>query len=106
MSTKLIVLSCILALTTISARAQQFDATFGISTLTAPSASAATGNYTPQTMGGGTYVGFSGDYLFFHNFGAQGEINWRASQNLYGGFQPFRPLFIDFNGVWVPHVSN
>lgn len=99
-------LSSLLFVTTVSAHAQQFDVAFGLSTVTAPSASAATGNFTPQTLGGGTYVGFSGDYLFWHNIGAQGEINWRASQNLYGGFQPFRPLFIDFNGIWVPHVSN
>jgi len=79
--------------------------TFGASTVIAPSSSSAIGNFTPQTIGGGTYLGFSGDYLFWHNIGLNGEINWRASQNLYGGNQPFRPLFIDFNGMWVPHVS-
>ena len=100
-----LVLLCLLLVITVSAHAQQFDMAFAVSMVTAPSASAATGNFTPQTIGGGTYVGFSGDYLFVHNFGVQGEINWRASQNLYGGNQPFRPLFIDFNGICVPHVS-
>lgn len=101
----LLALSCLFALVTVSAQAQQFDMTFGASTVIAPSSSSATGNFTPQTIGGGTYLGFSGDYLFWHNIGLNGEINWRASQNLYGGNQPFRPLFIDFNGMWVPHVS-
>jgi outer membrane protein with beta-barrel domain len=106
MHTKLVLaLSCMFALVTVSAQAQQFDMTFGASTVIAPSSSSATGNFTPQTIGGGTYLGFSGDYLFWHNIGLNGEINWRASQNLYGGNQPFRPLFIDFNGMWVPHLS-
>ncbi len=78
---------------------------FGLSGLEAPSSSSAGSGYTPQTLGGGTYVGFSGDYLFFHNFGVNGEVNWRAGQNSYLGSQPFRPLFFDFNGIWVPQVS-
>lgn len=98
-------ISCSFLLLGFSAYAQQFDMSFGASGLAAPSSSSATGNHAPQTIGGGTYLGFNGDFLFFHNFGFNGEVNWRASQNLYGGFQPFRPIFYDFNGIWVPRVS-
>jgi outer membrane protein with beta-barrel domain len=88
-----------------TARAQQFDAAFGLRTLMGTPASSATGNYFPQYIGGGGYPTFSADYLLKHNFGIGGEISWRAHQALYQDFQPFRPLFYDFNAVWAPRVS-
>lgn len=92
---------------TLSASAQQFDVAFGVSGVNAPSSSDASGDHSPQTVGGGTFLGFSGDYLFFHNFGVNGEVNWRAGQNSYAiSQQPFRPIFFDFNGIWVPRVSD
>ena len=90
----------------LSSQAQQLDATFGVSGVTAPPSSDATGDHAFQTVGGGTYLGFSGDYLFFHNLGVNGEVNWRAGRNIYAvSQQPFRPIFFDFNGIWVPRVS-
>ncbi len=56
-------------------------------------------------VGGGAFPGFSGDFLFFHGFGVGAEVNWRASQNLYGGFQPFRPILYDVNGVFAPKIG-
>src|SRR6266849_5170120 len=76
----------------LTAHAQQFDLGFGGGGLLAPSASAASGTHLPQTLGGGAYLAFSGDVLIKHHFGVAGEMAWRASQNVYGGFQPFRPL--------------
>jgi hypothetical protein len=88
-----------------TAKAQQFDLGFGVSTVTAPSASSATGNYSNQSVGGGAYPAFSGDVLLKHNFGISGELAWRASQALYQGYQPFRPIFWDFNGIWIPTLT-
>lgn len=90
-----------------AAQAQQVDAAFGVSTVTAPSSSSAlnSSNYQPQTIGGGAYPGFSFDFLLHHQFGIQTEISWRASQNAYQGYQPFRPIFWDVNGIWVPHLA-
>ena len=88
-----------------SAAQAQLDAAVGVSTASGPSASSATGNYAPQNIGGGAYINFSGDYLMWHNIGFGGEIAWRASQNLWGGQLPYRPIFYDFNGIYAPRLS-
>jgi hypothetical protein len=87
------------------ARGQQLDAAFSINTAKAPSASSATGQFFPQSMGGGTFPGFSADYLFFHHVGIGFEADWRASRNIYAGVQPFRPIFYSANAVWAPKLG-
>ncbi len=93
-----------LALTVVGS-AQQFDAAFGASTVTAPSAVDASGDHFPQSVGGGTFLAFSGDFLFKRNFGVGAEVSWRATQNNYAGIAPFRPIFYDFNGVYAPPLG-
>ena len=85
------------------AQAQKVDLAFGISTVEAPAA-----NSTSPSLTGGTYPGFSGDVLFWHNFGIGGEIYWRATQSIYAGIPPtpYRPLFLDFNGVYSPKLAS
>ena len=85
------------------ALAQKVDFAFGISTVTAPSA-----NANGPSLSGGTYPGFSGDVLFWHNFGIGGEIYWRATQSIYPSFPPtpYRPLFLDFDGVYSPRIAS
>jgi len=73
------------------ATAQQIDFAFGMNTLTAPSASEATGNHTPQSLTGGAYPSFSADVLFFKNIGIQGEFAWKATRGNWQGLQPDRP---------------
>src|SRR2546430_14953891 len=84
------------------AQAQEFDAAFGVGTLTAPSASSASGNYAPQSLSGGAYPSFRGGFLFRGRLGVQGEVAWRASRGIYGGLQADRPIFWEFNGIYVP----
>ncbi len=104
---KLLVIAtfCVFCLVAGTARGQQVDAAFGVRSLMGTPAASATGNYFPQYIGGGAFPTFSADFLFRHHFGINGEISWRASQTLYQDFQPFRPLFYDFNAIWVPQVS-
>ena len=83
-----------------TAHAQQFDIGFGASGLTGPPT-----NAVVPTIGGGTYLNFGMDFLFYHNLGAGFNASWRASQNLYEGFQPFRPFFYDFGGVYGPPLG-
>jgi hypothetical protein len=93
-----------------AAQAQQFDMSFGAGTLVAPGS-----NPTPlppssppsaqQTLSGGTYLNLGLDFLFFHNFGVGFNASWRASQNLYQGFQPFRPFFYDVDAVYAPPLG-
>ena len=56
-------------------------------------------------MGGGLYLNFTGDLVFWHNIGAQGEIAWRASQGNYLGYQPYRPVLYDFGAIWTKRYS-
>jgi len=84
--------------------AQQVDAAFGVNTLSSASGTTSSGLFFP-TVGGGTYPSFSMDFLLRHRIGVNGEVSWRASQNLYGGFQPFRPIFYDFNAIWAPRLA-
>src|SRR5205814_1212488 len=106
---KLILLGILIGVsgTFVSAHAQeQFDLGFAVSGLTAPSNNTSTFLLFPTpSIGGGTYLGFNGDYLFHKNFGVEGEINWRAHRNLYDGFQPYRPLFWDFNAIYAPKLG-
>lgn len=101
---KLVLVAVLFVFASVAAHAQ-LDVAFGLSTVNGPSASSATGNYAPQNIGGGAYINFSGDYLMWHSFGVGGQISWRASQNLWGGQLPYRPIFYDFNGVYAPRIS-
>jgi hypothetical protein len=83
-----------------AAQAQQFDLSFGVSGLTAPSS-----NATVQTIGGGAYPTFGLDFLFYHNLGVGFNAAFRAKQNLYQGFQPFRPFFYDVDLVYAPPLG-
>jgi hypothetical protein len=87
------------------AQAQKVDVAFGISTVEAPAA-----NSNGPSLTGGTYPGFSGDVLLWHNFGLGGEIYWKASQSVYNssfyGSIPYRPLFLDVNGIYAPKLAS
>jgi hypothetical protein len=100
----IVVLAFAACLMTSSAYGQQFDAAFGVSTITSPSATITNGLYFPSNTGG-AYPGFSADLLLHHRFGIEGDLSWRASQNLYGGSQPYRPVFYSFNAIWAPKLS-
>jgi hypothetical protein len=84
--------------------AQQIDIGFGMAGIHSPSGGSAT-VFSPPGQGGGVYLGFNGDFLLKKNLGVQGEIFWKASQGLYNGYQPYRPLFWDFNGIWLPPLA-
>lgn len=58
-----------------------------------------------QQVGGGTFLQAGAEFLIRHHLGVEGEVSWRAHQNLYGGFQPFRPIFFDINGVYAPQLG-
>ena len=87
------------------AQAQDLEAAFGLGTLTAPSPSSATGDYSPVTLSGGLYPSFNANFFLRHRLGFGGELAWRAKQNLYLGYQPYRPIIYDFNAVWAPHIA-
>jgi hypothetical protein len=100
----LVVSACFAVATNV--QGQQVDAAFGLGTLTGSSSNTAVSfaNFT-QSLSGGAYLNFSGDALIKGNFGVQGEVAWRASRNLYAGFQPYRPVIWDFNAIYAPRFN-
>ena len=86
------------------AEAQRIDIGFGVSTTLAPAA-----NSTGPSLSGGTFPGFSGDVLFWHNLGIGGEVFFRASQSTgyenLTGFN-YRPVFYDINAVYSPKLAS
>jgi hypothetical protein len=95
----------VVGLFAVSANAQTGDVAFGVSGLKSsyPGSSIVnSGNPYAPSMGGGTYLSFSGDFVPWHQFGFGGEVSWRASQNLYLGYQPYRPIFYDADAVYAP----
>jgi len=86
--------------------AQQFDVGFGVDTISAPSTNVtSTFVGSTQSLTGGAYPIFSADYLLKRHFGIQGEVAWRAAQNLYLGFEPYRPIFFDFNAIYSRKIN-
>ena len=108
LSARLTFLTCalFLALCDFAAAQPQLDVAFGMNTLTAPPASEASGNHTPQSLTGGAYPSFSADVLFFKNIGIQGEFAWKATRGNWQGLQPDRPMFYDFNAIYVPKLAD
>jgi hypothetical protein len=83
---------------------QGFDVAFGFGSISAPNATISNGFIFPSERGG-LYPGFSADLLVHHRLGVEGELFWKASQGLYGGNEPYRPIFYNFNAIWVPKLS-
>jgi hypothetical protein len=104
----LVLALCSLVFVGLNAMAQRADVAFAVSGVTSPSPNSSlinSGLFFTPTEGGGTYLGFNGDVIIKHDFGVEGEVNWRATQNLYLGYQPYRPIFYDFNAVWAPKLN-
>ncbi|HZU30288.1 MAG TPA: hypothetical protein VFB79_04180 [Candidatus Angelobacter sp.] len=91
---------CLIFILGTAAHAQQFDVSAGVSTVTGPSS-----NAQVQTISGGAYPNFGVDFVFYKNIGFEFNAAFRAKQNLYQGFQPFRPFFYDFDAVYAPNLG-
>lgn len=87
------------------ASAQQGDAMFGFGTVLSP------GSNSCSVFGecllnekGGLYPSVSADVIFHKRIGFNFETTWRASQGDFAG-QPYRPIIVDFNGVYQPRLG-
>ena len=90
-----------------SAFSQQMDFALGFSTVhSAPvSSSQAQLQFPPVSLTGGLYPSFSGDVSFRKNIAVGGEISWRGGQANYDFSQPYRPIFWDFDGMYIPKLG-
>jgi hypothetical protein len=98
---------CLVFVAAGGAHAQQVDFAFGYGTVIGQSATDGDGgfNHQNQSISGGGYPAFSGDFLFKKNFGVGAEVAWRAHQNVDIFFQPYRPILYDFNAVYGPQLG-
>ena len=64
-----------------------------------------TGNFSPTGSINGLFMKIGGDVMFKPSFGAGFETSFRPAQGSYAGLG-YRPLFYDFNGVYVPPVKS
>ena len=95
------------------AQAQKIDIGFGGGTTLAPDASFVSGVESAPSLKGGTFLGFNGDVLFWHNLGFGAEVSWRASSTNCAvslcGFNSgvtYRPVFYNFNAVYSPKLAS
>lgn len=99
-------LGTLLLMASVAQAQTQLDLAFGVSGVKGTSANnPADANFFPQDVGGGVFPNFSGDFLFRHHFGIDGEVSWRATRNLSQGFLPFRPIFYDFGAIYAPPLG-
>jgi hypothetical protein len=85
--------------------AQQTDFTVGANAVLSSAYNSASQTYLPPAEKGGTYASVSADILFKNRVGFNGEVACRAKQGLYNGYQGFRPVFYDLNGVFAPRLG-
>ena len=90
---------CCICLSGANLFAQKVDITFGGGSLFA-SGTEFNGAFL-SSEGGSTYLGASADVLLRHNLGVQGEVYWRVNQGLNSSQIPFRPVFGNFNAMYL-----
>ena len=86
------------------AHGQQFDAAFGLGTVSSGAPTTSQGLFFPS-LRGGLYPSVSADFLLARRLGIEGEFAWRGSQAQYGGVEPYRPIFYAINAIWAPKLA-
>jgi len=88
------------------AHAQQVDVAVGVGILLSTKNTNASEVYLPPPEKGGLYPGFSIDRILKNHFGYSAEIATSYKQLLYNGYQEYRPIFYDLNGVYSRHLRS
>jgi hypothetical protein len=87
------------------AHTQQVDVAGGGSEIYSSKNSTASQAYVPPAEKGGVYESFSVVRLFENHFGYSLELATPYKQQLYNGFQGYRPFIYDVNAVYAHHVA-
>lgn len=87
------------------AQAQQGDAMIGFGTMLSSGSCGTASGLCPEK--GGLYPSVSADAIFHKRIGFNFETTWRGGQGYYGGpgGQPYRPIILDFNGMYQPKIG-
>lgn len=100
-----LLLACVLAAFVTFAPAQQIDFAVGGSTLWSPKPTTASEAFLPPAASGGVYAGASLQYLTEKRIGLNIEGVLRPKKALYNGYQYFRPVLYDVNGVYALRLA-
>lgn len=100
------VAACAVVLAVKFARAQEIDVAVGGSTLFSAKSTSASQAYPPPPERGGTYPTASAQVVFKNHLGFNVETAFRYKQGLYNGYQRYRPVLSDVNGVFAPRVGD
>jgi len=98
--------ACTLVLVASLARAQETDFAVSGSTLFSPRNISASQAFLPPPERGGTLPGASVQIILENHFGFNAEGSFRYHEGLYNGFQRFRPIFYDVNGVYTHNLAH
>lgn len=88
------------------ARAQEVDLGAGASLLYSPKNISASQGFVTPAESGGIYPSIFVQYRLPNHFGINAETSFRYHQGLYAGFQPYRPVVYDVNGVYSAHLAS
>jgi hypothetical protein len=84
---------------------QRIDAIVGGSSLFASKFLSASQAYQPPAENGGIYPTFGVEAILENRLGVSAEGAIRFNRGTYNGYQPYRPMFFDVNGVFAPQVN-
>jgi len=98
-------LACPLFLLLCFAHAQEIDVAAGGSTLFSTKSNSASQSGVAPPEKGGTYPSASVQAVFKNHFGLNVETAFRYHRGLYNGYQSYRPVLYDVNGVFTSRVS-
>jgi len=101
-----LLLWCALTCLSAFAPAQQVDFGVGGSTLWSPKPLNASEAFIPPAEKGGTYINASLQYLTERRWGLNVEGAFRAKEGLYNGYQHYRPILYDVNGVYAHRLAS
>jgi hypothetical protein len=84
---------------------EKIDIAVGGSTLFSTSIKGPSLAYVPLPLRGGTYPAISFNYLVKKHYGLNVEGSWRHGKGYYYGYETYRPIFIDANGLYERRVA-
>ena len=104
---KLVLCACtLLVFASLAAAQQQIDIAVGAGRLFSSKPLNSSLAFAPPELTGGIYPQGSVQAIFSNHFGFNVEGTYRYSEQTYNGFQHFRPVFYDANGVYAARVTN
>jgi hypothetical protein len=87
------------------AHAQQLDLAAGDSAIWSSKDNTASVGFLPPPLKGGKYPTISAEYISDNHFGILVEGSFRYHYDYYDGFQQYRPVFYDINGVYTTRLA-